>query len=171
MCSFLPFPRIIENIGSIDNDLTSQNINFDLSACCPIGVVGNRVRLLGIHPIYNNGLELSHHSDVIMSAIASQITSVPIVCLTVWWGADKKKHQRSASLAFVRGIHQWAVNSPHKGPVTQKMCPISWRHHETNTLCPWRLWDKSPHNTVYFNRHYVSSDTDEMWDTYHTMNS
>ena len=32
-----------------------------------------------------------------------------------------KKHQSSASLAFVRGIHRWPVNSPHKGPVTRKM--------------------------------------------------
>ena len=35
-----------------------------------------------------------------------------------------KKHQSSASLALVRGIHRWPVNSPHKGPVTQKMFPF-----------------------------------------------
>ena len=39
-------------------------------------------------------------------------------------GADQKKHQSSASLAFVRGIHRWPVNSPHKGPVTRKMFPF-----------------------------------------------
>ena len=33
----------------------------------------------------------------------------------------KEKYQSSASLAFVRGIHRWPVNSPHKGPVTRKM--------------------------------------------------
>ena len=32
-----------------------------------------------------------------------------------------KKHQSSASLAFVRGSLQWSVNFPHKGPVTRKM--------------------------------------------------
>ena len=32
-----------------------------------------------------------------------------------------KKHQRSASLAFVRGIHRWPVYPPHKGPVKRKM--------------------------------------------------
>ena len=32
-----------------------------------------------------------------------------------------RKHQSSASLAFVRGIHRWPVNSPHKGPVTRKI--------------------------------------------------
>ena len=31
----------------------------------------------------------------------------------------------SASLAFVRGIHRWPVNSPHKGPVTRKMFPFN----------------------------------------------
>ena len=35
-----------------------------------------------------------------------------------------KKNQSSASLAFVRGIHRWPVNSPHKGPVTRKIFPI-----------------------------------------------
>ena len=36
----------------------------------------------------------------------------------------KEKHQRSASLAFVRGIHRWPVNSPHKRTVTQEMFPF-----------------------------------------------
>ena len=35
-----------------------------------------------------------------------------------------KKHQSSASLYFVRGIHRWPVNSPHKRPVTRKMFPF-----------------------------------------------
>ena len=52
-----------------------------------------------------------------MSAMASQITGVSIVCWTVWSGADQRKHQSSAALAFVRGIHRWPVDSPHKGPV------------------------------------------------------
>ena len=55
------------------------------------------------------------YSDVIMRKVASQITGVSIVYLTICSGADQRKHQSSASLAFVRGIHQWAVNSPHKG--------------------------------------------------------
>ena len=35
-----------------------------------------------------------------------------------------KKTSSSASLAFVRGIHRWPVNSPHKWPVTRKMFPF-----------------------------------------------
>ena len=38
--------------------------------------------------------------------------------------ADQRKHQSSASLAFVRGILRWPVNSPHKWPVTRKMFPF-----------------------------------------------
>ena len=39
-------------------------------------------------------------------------------------GADQRKHQNSASLAFVRGIHRSPVNSSNKGPVTRKMFPF-----------------------------------------------
>ena len=59
-----------------------------------------------------------------MGAIASQITSLPVVYSIVHSGADQRKHQSSASLAFVRGIHRWPVNSLHKWPVTRKMFPF-----------------------------------------------
>ena len=58
-----------------------------------------------------------------MSAMASKITCLSIVYSTVCSDADQTKHQSPASLAFVRGIHRWPVNSPHKGPVTRKMFP------------------------------------------------
>ena len=66
----------------------------------------------------------SHYGDVIMGAMASQITSLTIVYSTVYSGADQTKHQSSASLAFVRGIHRGPVNSPRKWPVTRKMFPF-----------------------------------------------
>ena len=78
------------------------------------GVYQRWVSMTG-HDIYN---------DVIMDAIASQITSLTIVYSTVYSGADQRKHERSASLAFVRGIHRGPVNSPHKWPVTGKMFPF-----------------------------------------------
>ena len=59
-----------------------------------------------------------------MDAIASQITSLASVYSTVQLGADQRKHQSSASLAFVWGIHRGPVNSPHKWPVTRKMFPF-----------------------------------------------
>ena len=65
-----------------------------------------------------------HYCDVIMGTIASQITSLTIVYSTVYSDADQRKHQSSASLAFVWGIHRGPVNSPHKWPVTRKMFPF-----------------------------------------------
>ena len=67
-----------------------------------------------------NGMEtfsaflVIHCSDVIMGAVASQITRLIIVYSTVYSDADQRKHQSSASLVFVRGIHRWPVNSPHR---------------------------------------------------------
>ena len=68
----------------------------------------------------------------------------PCQCITVssWWarwrlkspasrlnstvhsGTDQRKHQSSTSLASVRGIHRWLVNSQHKWAVTRKMFPF-----------------------------------------------
>ena len=59
----------------------------------------------------------NHYTDVVMGTIASQITSLTIVYSTVYSDADQRKHQSSASLAFVCGIHRGPVNSPHKWPV------------------------------------------------------
>ena len=56
--------------------------------------------------------------------MAYQITAVSIVCSTVCSGADQRKQQSSASLAFVRGILRSPVDSPHKGPVKRKMIPF-----------------------------------------------
>ena len=59
-----------------------------------------------------------------MGTIASQSTSLAIVYSIVYSSADQRKHQSSASLAFVREIHRGPVNSPHKWPVTRKMFPF-----------------------------------------------
>ena len=59
-----------------------------------------------------------------MVAMASQITSLTIVYSTVCSDADQRKHESSASLAFVWGIHRGPVNSPHKWPVTRKSFPF-----------------------------------------------
>ena len=59
-----------------------------------------------------------------MNAQASRITSLTIVYSPVYLDADQRKHQSSASLAFVWGIHRGPVNSSHKGPVKRKMFPF-----------------------------------------------
>ena len=76
---------------------------------------------------WNNGMRcmslyiLTCYSNVIMNAMVLKIPSLTIVNSTVYSGANQRKHQSSASLAFVRGIHRSPMNSPHKGPVTRKM--------------------------------------------------
>ena len=79
----------------------------------------------------------THYSDDTMSAITSQNTCLIIVYSTVYSAADQRKHQSSASLAFVKGIHWSPVNSPHKGPVSRKIIPFDdvimkgVRHHQS----------------------------------------
>ena len=73
-----------------------------------------------IHDNYLIFFNIKHQNEVIMGAMASQITSVSIVYSTVYSGVNERKHQSSASLSFVRGIHWWRVNSPHKGSVMRK---------------------------------------------------
>ena len=63
-------------------------------------------------------------NDIMLCVRASQITSLTIVYSTVYSGAEQRKDKSSASMAFVRGIQRWPVNSRHKGPVTRKMFPF-----------------------------------------------
>ena len=76
-------------------------------------LAGSDIRIIG-----------HHYGGVIISVMASQITSLTVVYSTVYSGVDQRKTQSSVSLAFVRRIHRWPVNSPHKGPVTRKMFPF-----------------------------------------------
>ena len=52
-------------------------------------------------------------------------------------GTDQRKHQSSASPAFVRGIHRWLVNSPHKGQVTQKNFHLMHHHNVRMVALHW----------------------------------
>ena len=49
---------------------------------------------------------LYHYNDIIMTTVASQITSLTFGYSIVYSGADQRKHQSSASLAIVWGIHR-----------------------------------------------------------------
>ena len=66
----------------------------------------------------------AHDNDVIMSAMASQISSLTIIYSTVYSGTDQRKLQSSASLAFVRGIHRWPVNPVI--PLKNTLLPIHY---------------------------------------------
>ena len=89
----------------------------------------------------NAANRLFHYSDVIMSAMASQITGISIVFSTICSGSDQRKQQSLASLDIVRGVHRWQVDfpsqdrwiSPHKGPVTRKMLPF-------DDVIMWSSW-------------------------------
>ena len=74
-----------------------------------------------------------------MAVMASQITSLTTVYSTVYSVANQRKHQSSASLACVRGIPRWPVNTPHKGPVMRKMFPFD----DVIVLCSvcWTIWN------------------------------
>ena len=79
-----------------------------------------------------------HYGDVIMGVMASQ-ESPASRSFTQPFQAHIKKHQSSASLAFVRIIHRWPVNSLHKGYVTRKMSPF-----DNVIMIYCRIWSWSP---------------------------
>ena len=76
----------------------------------------------------NQRCKIFHYSDVIMGAIASQITSLTIVFSTVCSDADLRKHLSSASLAFV-----WEFTGTGEFPAQMASnagnVSIWWRHH------------------------------------------
>ena len=108
------------------------------------GIVYIRIIFRATHIIYlanmRSSMILTHMSLITPDYICIYNRSSNTITMTSYWtrwclksqasrlfthsGADQRKHQSSASLAFVRGIHRWPVNSPHKGPVTRKMFPF-----------------------------------------------
>ena len=83
--------------------------------------------------------ESGHYDDVIMTTIASQITSLTVVCSIVYSDADERKHQSSVSLAFVWGIHRERWIPRTKGQLRGKcfhLMTSSWVNHHTHTHSP-----------------------------------
>ena len=93
--------------------ITWINTNYRIFYCMPSIHYPSIAFQTHLHPW--------HYGHIIMGTIASQITSLTIVYSTVYSDADQRKHQSSASLAFVQGIHRGPVNSTHQWPVTRKM--------------------------------------------------
>ena len=81
----------------------------------------------------------NHYNDVIMGPMASQITSLMVVYSTVYSGADHRKHQSSASLAFERGS-SLTGEFPAQRASNAENISIWWRHH----VCLWRISDEFP---------------------------
>ena len=108
-----------------------------------------------------------HNYDVIMGAMASQITSLTIVYSTVYSGAHQRKHPSSASLAFVRGIHRGPGNSPHKWLVTRKMFPFDWRHHVSWSLIHHPLDKMFAFSQTIFSNAFSRSKSFIFWLKFH----
>ena len=117
---FIGFNEYVSSfISQSHSDATWRHKDHDHSQLCVMVVDG-------LAPAWPGHQQTSwwHYGDGIMGAIASQITSLTIVYSIVYSDADQRKHQSSASLAFVRRIHRGPVNSPHKWPVTRKIFPF-----------------------------------------------
>ena len=84
-----------------------------------------------------------HYHDVIMGTIASQITNLTVVYSTVYSDADQRKHQSSASLAFVWEIHRDRWIPAQRASYAENVS-IWWRHHVSTIqlLCVahWNVW-------------------------------
>ena len=59
-----------------------------------------------------------------MTTVASQITSLTIVYLTVYSDADQRKTSKLRITGLCAGNSPGPVNSPHKWPVTREMFPF-----------------------------------------------
>ena len=111
---------------------------------------------------------VSYDNIAIVQCVSMLIT---VTSSWVWWRLESpasrlftqlfiqaqiKEFQSSVSLAFVRGIHRWLLNSPHKGPVTRKMFPFDdvimfmWHKPASLGLCDlfWTFttWRKQSHS-------------------------
>ena len=84
----------------------------------------------GMYSIFQKKLLRFNYNDTIMSAMASQLTFVSIVCSSVGSGADQRKHQSSASLGFVPVTGEF----PTQKASNAENASIWWRHHVCFTL-------------------------------------
>ena len=113
-----------------------------------------------------------HYDDVIMTSMASQITSLMVVYSTVYSDADQRKQQSSASLAFVWGIHRdrWIPRTfPTQTASYAENVSIWWRLHvDSDVLLKIAItgyhinamicgWIYSPFLPITINRGQVTS--------------
>ena len=128
-CYFLTWIRVVEQLRHTDNrGVFMLNIIFYRWTRQRFGRASSGSIL---SPICRRYPFVVYHDGGLRSAMASQITGVSIVFSTICSGADQRKYQRSALLAFVKRIYKWPVDSPHKRPVTRKLFSIWWRLHNT----------------------------------------
>ena len=108
----------------------------------------------------------THYVDVIMNAIVSQITSLMIVYSTVYSDADQSKHQSSASLAFVWGIHRDRWIPRTKGQLRGKCFNLmrsSWGCPICIALALANVSNMSDTTIIFHSLYIVSVHATKIW--------
>ena len=91
-----------------------------------------------------------HYSDVIMSAMVSQITSLTIVYLTVYSGADQRKHQSSSFTGLCAGNSAVTGEFPAQMACNAENVSIGWRHHDMKYWMNWWIkWFQTRRSTAW----------------------
>ena len=145
-CSWTQRNIIRSNLNAL---LWEMQLKILVAKCLPFCLITHwqwmsYQRTISLSNFVTRAFAVLYYSDVIMSGMASQISSLTIVYSTVHSsGADQRKHQSSVSQVFVRWIprdrwiNRWPVNSPHKGLVTRKIFHLmtsSWTHLGWNIM-------------------------------------
>ena len=154
--------EVWELISNFIAHLTWHMITYPCVAQAHLSIRIAQFQMCNFHPHINDWyleIFLWYYNDVIIGVIASQITSLAIVYSAVYSDADQRKHHSSGSLAFVRRIHRWPVNFPHKWPVTRKMFDDVIMN-SPNVWCQSQLWLRWWHVKCY--RHFRKSHG-EFW--------
>ena len=89
---------------------------------------------------------LNHHNDVIMSALAFQITNLTNVDSTVYSGTDQRKHQKLRITGLCAGNSPATDEFPAQRTSNAENVSIWWRHHDQvkdHLSCLWNIvvWD------------------------------
>ena len=140
--------RVMTDHSIIRHNGLDLNINFPIPSKHLTNMIG-QLSILKFFPkcvIFHNNIwprsatttvvidSLSLSDAIWMGTMASQIPSLTIVYSTIYSGADQRKHQSSASLAFVRGIYR------SQGEFHAQMGSIAesifiWRCHHVTLCC------------------------------------
>ena len=133
----LPMSQWFSNIMST---MATNIVHFQVNHVLAAGVInelsferyGNDLRCATFEPVLCiiDIIGTFHYIDVIMTMMASQITSLTVVNSIVYSDANQGIHQSSASLAFVWGTGEF----PTQRASYAENVSIWWRHHVWNCL-------------------------------------
>ena len=123
---------------------SQRNIKWYVQVCILYdSSILKRCRLLRFFVEEDNNIHISHYSDVIMGAMASQITGVSKVYSPACSDADKWKHQNSASLAEGN-----SPVTPAQRASNAEYISFWWRHHVMLDIGMFNYWELHQTNTL-----------------------